>query len=88
LKFLSFIRFISFDLCKIFALCSFCSDDENPKGETATTPVVDIPASNETPSQEAGAVVKSPKAPAKKGNSRASKRLKKAAAVSTSLETH
>jgi hypothetical protein len=32
--------------------------------------------------------VKSPEAPVKKGNSRSSKRLKKAAAISTSLETH
>jgi hypothetical protein len=68
--------------------CSFCSDNENPKGETATAPVVDIPASNEPPSQEAGAVVKLPEAPVKKGNPRASKHLKKAAAVSTSLDTH
>jgi hypothetical protein len=33
-------------------------------------------------------VVKSPEAPVKKGNPRASKRLKKAAAISTSLDTH
>jgi hypothetical protein len=33
-------------------------------------------------------VVKSPDAPVKKGNSRASKRLKKAAVASTSLDTH
>jgi hypothetical protein len=33
-------------------------------------------------------VVKSPEAPVKKGNPRASKRLKKAAAVSTSLDAH
>jgi hypothetical protein len=33
-------------------------------------------------------VVKSPEAPIKKGNPRASKRLKKAAAISTSLDTH
>jgi hypothetical protein len=69
-------------------LCSFCSDNENPKGETATAPVIDTPASNEPPSQEAGAVVKSPEAPVKKGNPRASKHLKKTAAVSTSLDTH
>jgi hypothetical protein len=33
-------------------------------------------------------VVKSPEAPVKKGNPRASKRLKKAAVISTSLDTH
>jgi hypothetical protein len=33
-------------------------------------------------------VVKSPEAPVKKGNPRASKRLKKAAVASTSLDTH
>jgi hypothetical protein len=33
-------------------------------------------------------VVKSPEAPVKKGNSRASKRLKKAVVASTSLDTH
>jgi hypothetical protein len=33
-------------------------------------------------------VVKSPEAPVKKGNPRASKRMKKAAVASTSLDTH
>jgi hypothetical protein len=33
-------------------------------------------------------MVKSPEAPIKKGNPRASKRLKKAAVISTSLDTH
>jgi hypothetical protein len=42
-----------------------------------------------TPSQEAAMVVKSPEAPANKGTpARASKRLKKAAAESASLDTH
>jgi hypothetical protein len=54
----------------------------------ATAAVVDIPASNEPASQEAGIVVKSPAAPVKKGNSRSSKRLKKAAMASTSLDAH
>jgi hypothetical protein len=41
------------------------------------------------PSQEAATVVKSPEAPAKKGTpAHASKRLKKAAAVGASLDTH
>jgi hypothetical protein len=71
-------------LCFVF----LWSDNENPKGETATPPVIDTPASNEPPSQEAGAMVKSPEAPVKKDNPRASKCLKKAAAVSTSLDTH
>jgi hypothetical protein len=50
---------------------------------------VDTLAANEVPSQEAVVVVKLPEAPVKKGTSyRASKRLKKATAVSTSLDTH
>jgi hypothetical protein len=85
---LSSIRFLSFDLCKVFAFCFLCSDKKNPKRDTATASVVNTPASNEPPSQEADAVVKSPEAPVKKGNSRASKRLKKAAMASTSLDTH
>jgi hypothetical protein len=85
---LSFIRFLSFDLCNVFAFCFLRSDNENPKRDTATASAVDTPASNEPPSQEAGAVVKSPEAPVKKGNPRASKRLKKAAVASTSLDTH
>jgi hypothetical protein len=80
--------FFSFGLREVFAFHSLCSDNEGPKGKTGTAPIVDTPASNEPPSPEAGAVVKSLEAPVKKGNSRASKRLKKAAAISTSLETH
>jgi hypothetical protein len=72
----------------VFAFCFLCSDNENPKGDTAPASVVDTPTSNEPPSQEASVVVKSPEAPIKMGNPRASKRLKKAAAVSTSLDTH
>jgi hypothetical protein len=63
----------------VFPFRSFCSDNKNPKGDAAAATVVDIPTSNEPPSQEAGVVVKSPVAPVKKGNSRSSKRLKKAA---------
>jgi hypothetical protein len=44
----------------VFAFCSFCSDNENPKGDAAAAAIIDIPTSNEPPSQEAGAVVKSP----------------------------
>jgi hypothetical protein len=85
---LSFIHFLSFDLCKVFAFCFLSSDNENPKRDTATASAVDTPASNEPPSQEAGAVVQSPEAPVKKGNHRASKCLKKAVVASTSLDTH
>jgi hypothetical protein len=50
---------------------------------------LDTLAANEAPSQEAAVVVKSPEALVKKGtSSRASKRLKKATAASTSLDTH
>jgi hypothetical protein len=86
--FFSFIHFLSFDLCKVFAFCFLCSDNENPKRDTATASAVDIPASDEPPSQEAGVMVQSPEAPIKKGNPRASKRLKKAAVASTFLDTH
>jgi hypothetical protein len=72
----------------VFAFHSFCSDNENPKGDAAAAAIVDIPTSNEPPFQEAGAVVKSPAAPIKKGNSRSSKHLKKAAVASTSLDAH
>jgi hypothetical protein len=72
----------------VLGFCSFCSDNENPKGDAPTATTVDIPASNEPPSQEAGAVVKSSAAPVKKSNSRSSKRLKKAAVASTSLDAH
>jgi hypothetical protein len=70
--------------------CSpFFSDNENPKRDAATAPLVDVPAVGEPPSQEAAVVVKSPDAPVKKGtSSRASKHLKKAPMVSTSLDTH
>jgi hypothetical protein len=85
---LSFIRVLSIDLCKLFAFCLLCSDNKNPKKGTTTASAVDMPASIELPSQEAGVVVKSPEAPVKKGNSCASKRLKKVAMASTSLDTH
>jgi hypothetical protein len=50
---------------------------------------MDTLAANEPHSQEAVVVVKLPEAPVKKGtSSRASKRLKKATAVSASLDTH
>jgi hypothetical protein len=73
----------------VSAFCSLFSDNENPKRDPATTPLVDAPAVDEPPSQEAVVVVKSPEAPAKKGtSSRASKCLKKAPVASTFLDTH
>jgi hypothetical protein len=88
-KYLSFIHFLSFDLCKVFAFCSLSSDDEDPKRDTATASLVGTLATNEPPSQEAVVVVKLPEAPVKKGtSSRASKHLKKATAASASLDTH
>jgi hypothetical protein len=89
LKYLSFIRFLSFDLCNVFAFCSLSSDDEDPKRDADSASLVDTLAANEPPSQEAATVVKSPEAPVKKGtSSRGSKRLKKATVVSASLDTH
>jgi hypothetical protein len=73
----------------VSAFCSFFSDNENPKRDAATAPLVDAPTADEPPSQEAVVVVKSSDAPVKKGtSSRASKRLKNAPMASTSLDTH
>jgi hypothetical protein len=72
----------------VLACRSVCSDNEKPKGDAAAAAIVNIPTSNEPPSQEAGVVVKPLAAPVKKGNSRSSKRLKKAAVASTSLDAH
>jgi hypothetical protein len=65
--------------------CSLLSDNEDPRKDAATTPLVDAPAADELPSQEVTVVTKSPEAAAKKG---APSRLKKAPMVSTSLGTH
>jgi hypothetical protein len=68
---------------------SLSSDDEDPKRDIATAPLLDTLAAHEAPSPEAAMVVKSPEAPVKKGtSSHASKRLKKATAASASLNTH
>jgi hypothetical protein len=72
----------------VLLFCSFCSDKENPKKDATTAPIVDAPAIDEPPSQEADVVPKSPEAVVKKATSRASKRLKKASAASTSLDAH
>jgi hypothetical protein len=87
---LIFIRFLSLDSCKqFFAFGSLSSDNEDPKRDAATAPLLDTLAANEAPSQEAAMVVKSLEAHVKKGtSSRASKHLKKAMAMSASLDTH
>jgi hypothetical protein len=66
--------------------CFLFSDKEDPKKFAATAPVIDTPVIDEPPSQEPAVVPKSSEAAAKKTVSRASKRLKKASAVSTSLD--
>jgi hypothetical protein len=69
--------------------CSLFSDNENPNKDATTAPLVDAPAADEPPSQEATVVAKSPEAAVKKStSSRASKRLKKALMASASLDTH
>jgi hypothetical protein len=70
----------------VLLFCSFCSDNKNPKKDVAAAPIVDAPATDEPPSQEAAVVPKSPEAAVKKAGSRASKRLKKASGASTSLD--
>jgi hypothetical protein len=72
-----------------FAYYSFLSDDDDPKRDATAAPLLDTLTITKAPSQEDAMVVKSPEAPAKKGTpTRASKRLKKAVAVGTSLEAH
>jgi hypothetical protein len=71
-----------------FTFCFFSSDNEDPKKFAATAPVIDAPVVDEPPSQEAAVVPKSPESTAKKAGSRASKRLEKASAASTSLDAH
>jgi hypothetical protein len=70
----------------VLLFCSFCSDNENPKKDVATAPIIDAPAIDEPPSQEAAVVPKSPETATKKAGSCASKHLKKASAASTSLD--
>jgi hypothetical protein len=84
-----FISSLSLDSCKDFTFCSLLSDDDDPKRDAATAPLLDTLTVAKIPSQEDVTVVKSLEAPAKKGTpARASKRLKKVAMVGTSLETH
>jgi hypothetical protein len=73
----------------VSTFCSLFSDNDNPRRDAATAPLVDAPATDEPPSQEAAVVAKSPEAAVKKGtSSRASKRLKKVSVASASLDTH
>jgi hypothetical protein len=73
---------------KCLLFCSLFSDNENPKEDAATAPLVDAPAIDELPSQEAAVVDKSPEAAVKKAASRASKCLKRAPVASISLDAH
>jgi hypothetical protein len=86
---LSFTRFLSFNLCKVFAFCFLCSDNENPKKDATTAPSVEATAADEPSFQEVAPMVKSKEAPAKRvSSSRGSKRLKKTTGASASLDTH
>jgi hypothetical protein len=88
------VLLIFFFICSFFlstwteysTFCFLFSDEEDPKKFATTAPVTDTPVIDEPPSQEAAVVPKSPEAAAKKTVSRASKRLKKASAASTSLD--
>jgi hypothetical protein len=73
---------------KCLLFCFLFSDNENPKEDAATAPLIDAPAIDESPSQEAAVVAKSPEATVKKVASRASKCLKRAPVASTSLDAH
>jgi hypothetical protein len=77
---------VELDRVLYFFLCFFSSDNEDLKKFAATALVTDSPIVDEPPSQEAAVVPKSPEAAAKKAGFHASKRLKKASAVSTSLD--
>jgi hypothetical protein len=73
----------------VSTFCSLFSDNENQRKDAATAPLVDAPATDEPPSQEAAMVPKSLETTVKKGTSScASKRLKKALVASTSLNNH
>jgi hypothetical protein len=83
--------FIYFSICRlaqsVLLFYFFFSDNEDPKKCAAAAPIVDAPVIDEPPSQEAAVVPKSPESATKKAGSRASKRLKKVSAASTSLGT-
>jgi hypothetical protein len=64
-------------------------DDDHPKKDAAAAPLPDALTISKEPSQEETVVVRSSTVPPTKSTpTRASKRLKKAATVSTSLEVH
>jgi hypothetical protein len=70
-----------------FAFCSLLNDDDDPKRDVAAAPILDTLIITKASSQKEAVVVKSPEVPPKKSTPvRASKRLKKAVAASTSLE--
>jgi hypothetical protein len=77
---------LSVDLDRVLYFLLFFSDDEDPKKFSATAPATDAPIFDEPLSQEAAVLPKSPEAAAKKAGSRASKRLKKTSASSTSFD--
>jgi hypothetical protein len=83
--------FIYFSFCRlaqsVLLFCFFFNDNTDPKKYAATAPIVDARVIDEPPSQEAAVVPKSPETATKKASSRASKRLKRASAASTSLDT-
>jgi hypothetical protein len=82
--FLSLIIILLIDF-KYFLL----SDDDDPKKDAAVAPLFDALTISKEPSQEETVVVKSSTVPPPKSTpTGASKHLKKAATVSTSLEVH
>jgi hypothetical protein len=84
----TYLLFFISTYAKCLLFCSLFSDNENPKEDAATAPLVDAPAVDEPPSQEAVVVAKSLEAAVKKAASRASKCLKRAPVASTSLDAH
>jgi hypothetical protein len=70
-----------------FAFCSLLSDDDDPKRDAAASPLLDTLIITKASSQKEAVVVKSLELSPKKSTPvRASKRLKKVVAASTSLE--
>jgi hypothetical protein len=69
--------------------CSLLRDDDDPKKDAAAVPLLNALTISKEPSREETMVVKSSTIPPTKITPiHASKRLKKAATVSTSLEAH
>jgi hypothetical protein len=79
------LTIILFVDCKCFLL----RDDDDPKKDATAAPLLDALTISKEPSQEETVVLKSSTVPpAKSTPTHPSKRLKKAATVSTSLEAH